>query len=227
MPAPEALDPGFLHVLNGETDGRRRRTLRTNAALVEATIRLFRAGATSPTANAVAREAAVSARSLFAHFADVPLLYQAAIKRVLDDMLAGDHPEIRRGDVVQRIGAFVAHHAEACEQWLPFQRAAATLRYEHAELWHGCQSAREQLRERLRTVFEAELARLDDEEEAGVLLDALCTLLDWDAWGKLRHDRDLTVERARAVWKSGLSRLLDAAERRTRLLEAPRLVAVN
>ena len=95
MPAPEALDPGFLHVLNGETDGRRRRTLRTNAALVEATIRLFRAGATSPTANAVAREAAVSARSLFAHFADVPLLYQAAIKRVLDDMLAGDWPEIQ------------------------------------------------------------------------------------------------------------------------------------
>jgi hypothetical protein len=29
------------------------------------------------------------------------------------------------------------------------------------------------------------------------------------------------------VWKSGLSRLLDAAEPRTRMAEAPRLVAVN
>src|SRR5215813_9978207 len=93
MPAPEALDPGFLHVLNGESDGRRRRTLRTNAALVDATIRLFRAGSTTPTANAVAREASVSARSLFAHFADVPLLYQAAIRRVLDDLLSSHMPD--------------------------------------------------------------------------------------------------------------------------------------
>ncbi len=226
MPAPDALDPALLHMLNGEADGRRRRTLRTNAALVEATIRLFRAGATSPTANAVAREAAVSARSLFAHFADVPLLYQAAIKRVLDDMLADTYPASGRGDLVERIDNLVAHHTQACEQWLPFQRAAATLRYEHAELWQGCQSAREQLRDRLRMVFAFELARLDD-EEACALLDALGTLLDWDAWGKLRHDRDLTVERARAVWIAGVSRLLAAEQPRRRMLDAPCLVAVN
>lgn len=226
MPAPEALDPGFLHVLNGETDGRRRRTLRTNAALVEATIRLFRAGATSPTANAVAREAAVSARSLFAHFADVPLLYRAAIKRVLDDMLIGEWRDLRRGSLVERIDNLVTHHAQACEQWLPFQRAAATLRYEHAELWQGCQAVRDQLRERIHAVFAAELAALDD-DDAGTLLDTLCTLLDWDAWGALRHDRDLTIERARAVWKAGLSRLLDASAPSARVLDAPRLVAVN
>jgi AcrR family transcriptional regulator len=226
MPAPEAMDAPSLHVLNGETDGRRRRTLRTNAALVEATIRLFRAGATSPTANAVAREANVSARSLFAHFADVPLLYQAAIKRVLDDMLASKWPMIRGGGLADRVEALIEHHTQSCEQWLPFQRAAATLRYEHAELWHGCQAAREQLHERLRTVFAAELANLD-EDEAGTLLDALTALLDWDSWGKLRHDRDLTVERARAVWVLSLSRLIAAAEPRSHTVEAPCLVAIN
>ena len=226
MPAPEVLDPALLNVLNGESDGRRRRTLRTNAALVEATIRLFRAGATSPTANAVAREAAVSARSLFAHFADVPLLYQAAIKRVLDDVLTSEWRDLRRGSLAERIGNLVVHHAQACEQWLPFQRAAATLRYEHAELWHGCQAASEQLRERIRTVFASELADLDD-DEAGTLLDALCTLLDWDAWAKLRHDRDLTVERARAIWTAGLFRLLAAEPPSTRVLDAPLLVAIN
>jgi AcrR family transcriptional regulator len=226
MPAPEALDAPILHALNGETDGRRRRTLRTNAALVEATIRLFRAGATSPTANAVAREANVSARSLFAHFADVPLLYQAAIKRVLDDMLASKWPMIRGGGLADRVEALIAHHTQACEEWLPFQRAAATLRYEHAELWHGCQAAREQLHERLRTVFATEFASLD-EDEAGTLLDALTTLLDWDSWGKLRHDRDLSVERARAVWALSLSRLIAAAEPRSHAVEAPCLVAIN
>ncbi|MGE0425375.1 MAG: TetR/AcrR family transcriptional regulator, partial [Reyranellaceae bacterium] len=225
-PAPEALAPALLNVLHGESDGRRRRTLRTNAALVEATIRLFRAGATSPTANAVAREAAVSARSLFAHFADVPLLYQAAIKRVLDDMLAGEWRDLRRGSRTERIENLVVHHAQACEQWLPFQRAAATLRYAHADLWQGCQAVRGQLRERIRSVFASELARLDD-DDAGTLLDALCTLLDWDAWGNLRHDRDLTVERARAVWIAGLVRLLAAEEPGTRVLDAPLLVAIN
>jgi TetR/AcrR family transcriptional regulator, regulator of autoinduction and epiphytic fitness len=225
MPALEAIDPALQHVLDGEVDGRRRRTLRTNAALVEATIRLFRSGATSPTANAVAREASVSARSLFAHFADVPLLYQAAIRRVLDDMLTSQWPAIR-GGLSERIDALVAHHAQACEQWLPFQRAAATLRYEHAELWQGCQSARDQLRDRLGAVFAPELAGLD-EEEAGTLLDALTALLDWDAWGKLRHDRDLSVARARSVWTLGLSRLLMVDQPPARALDTPRLVAVN
>lgn len=225
MSAPEALDPTLLHVLNGETDGRRRRTLRTNAALVEATIRLFRAGATSPTANAVAREAAVSARSLFAHFADVPLLYQAAIKRVLDDMLANDWPEIR-GGLAERIDSLVSQHAQACEQWLPFQRAAATLRYEHPELWQGCHDAREQLRERLRATFAPELASLDD-DEACTLLDTLSALLDWDTWGKLRQDRDLGAERASAVWSRGLVRLFSAAQPHTHTIDVPCLIAVN
>lgn len=225
MPAPEALDPTLLHVLNGETDGRRRRTLRTNAALVEATIRLFRAGATSPTANAVAREAAVSARSLFAHFADVPLLYQAAVKRVLDDLLASDWPEIR-GGLAERIESLVSHHAQACEQWLPFLRAAATLRYEHPELWQGCHQAREQLRERLRAAFGPELASLDDDEVC-TLLDTLSTLLDWDTWGKLRQDRGLGVERACAVWTRGLVRLFGAAHPHAHAVDVPRLVAVN
>jgi AcrR family transcriptional regulator len=219
------MDVIGLNGLAVETDGRRRRTLRTNAALVEATIRLFRAGATTPTANAVAREAGVSARSLFAHFADVPLLYQAAIRRVLDDMLASDWPQIR-GDLAERIDSLVVHHAQACEHWLPFLRAAATLRYEHAELWQGCQSAREQLRERLRAAFAPEFASLDD-DEACTLIDALTALLDWDAWGKLRQDRDLTVERARAVWALGLSRLFSAARPHARTAEIPRLVAVN
>lgn len=225
MPAPEAMDAISLDALAAETDGRRRRTLRTNAALVEATIRLFRAGATTPTANALAREAGVSARSLFAHFADVPLLYQAAIRRVLDDMLSNEWPRIG-GDLAERIDGLVTHHAQACEHWLPFLRAAATLRYEHADLWQGCQSAREQLRDRLRAGFAPEFDSLDDEETA-TLLDALTALLDWDAWGKLRQDRDLSVERARAVWALGLSRLLSAAQSRTRTLDAPRLVAIN
>jgi len=225
MSASEAMEVVGMNGLAIETDGRRRRTLRTNAALIEATIRLFRAGATSPTANAVAREAGVSARSLFAHFADVPLLYQAAIRRVLDDMLASDWPRIH-GDLAERIDSLVGHHAEACEHWLPFLRAAATLRYEHAGLWQACHAAREQLQERLRTAFAPELAGLDD-DEAGTLLDALTSLLDWDAWGKLRQDRDLSVERARAVWALGLSRLFSAARPHARGVDISRLVAVN
>lgn len=226
MPAPEAMDAICLRDLSEETDGRRRRTLRTNAALVEATIRLFRAGATTPTANAVAREAGVSARSLFAHFADVPLLYQAAIRRVLDDLVSDDLPEPCAGDLSERLDNLVAHHAEACESWLPFQRAASALRYEHPELWQGCLSAREQLRTRLRLAFAPELAGLD-ENEACALIDTLATFLDWDAWSQLRNDRGLNTERARVVWALGLSRLVAGTPTRTQPAEAPRALAFN
>lgn len=226
MPAPEAMDAICLRALGEETDGRRRRTLRTNAALVEATIRLFRAGATTPTANAVAREAGVSARSLFAHFADVPLLYQAAIRRVLDDLVSGDLPEPRVGDLAGRIDNLVADHAQACETWLPFQRSASALRHEHPELWQGCLSARERLRARLRLAFAPELAGLD-EDEACALVDTLATFLDWDAWSQLRGDRGLSVERARSVWARGLSRLVAGTPTRTQPAEAPRELAFN
>ena len=226
MPAPEAMDALSLHALDRETDGRRRRTLRTNAALVDATIRLFRAGSTSPTANAVAREASVSARSLFAHFADVPLLYQAAIRRVLDDLLSSHMPDGAGGHLGERIEALVARHAEACEAWLPFQRAASALRYEHPELWRGCAAAREQLRERLRQVFEPELAALG-EDEADALVDSMATCIDWDAWSRLRTDRGLSIDRARAVWALGLSRLIAATPSRSKATDAELAPAFN
>jgi TetR/AcrR family transcriptional regulator of autoinduction and epiphytic fitness len=226
MSAPDAMDAISLHALNRETDGRRRRTLRTNAALIDATILLFRAGATSPTANAVAREASVSARSLFAHFADVPLLYQAAIRRVLDDLLSSEAPDTHKGALGDRIDGLVSHHAQACESWLPFQRAASALRYEYPELWQRCLSAREQLNERLRAVFAPELTQ-HDEDEAEALVDTLATFIDWDAWSRLRADRGLSVERARAVWALGLSRLIAASSVRTQPADAERALAFN
>lgn len=226
MPAPEAVDAVGPRAPDSETDGRRRRTLRTNAALIDATIRLFREGSTTPTANAIAREASVSARSLFAHFADVPLLYQAAIRRVLDGLLAGDLPEARTGDLGERVNSFVAHHAQACEGWLPFQRAASALRYEHAELWQRCHTAREQLRERLRAVFVPELSAVD-EDEACAFVDSLATFLDWDSWSQLRGDRGLSMERARIVWSLGLSRLVTGTPPRPQPVEAPRALAFN
>ena len=226
MPAPDALDVLSPRGHDAETDGRRRRTLRTNAALVDATIRLFRAGTTTPTANAVAREASVSARSLFAHFADVPLLYQAAIRRVLDELLSGEVSEGTSGDLGERIDALVAHHAQACEIWLPFQRAASALRYEHPELWQGCLAARAQLSERLRAVFAPELEQLD-EDEAEALVDTLATFIDWDSWGRLRADRGLSVERARAVWALGLSRLFASSASRRQPVDAERAAAFN
>lgn len=226
MPAPDVTDAIALGELNRETDGRRRRTLRTNAALVDATIRLFRAGSTTPTANAVAREASVSARSLFAHFADVPLLYQAAIRRVLDDLLSSHMPDGAGGHLGERIDNLVIHHAVACEAWLPFQRAASALRYEHPELWQGCIAAREQLRERLRQVFAPELAVLD-EDEADALVESMATCLDWDAWSRLRTDRGLSMERARAVWALGLSRLIAATPSRTQTADTKLVPAFN
>ena len=51
-----------------ELDGRRARTVRTRAAILEALLALLRGGDINPTAAEIARKAGVSLRSIAQHF---------------------------------------------------------------------------------------------------------------------------------------------------------------
>src|SRR5438477_12334446 len=66
------------------TDGRRLRSDRSRAAVVEALLTLYEEGVAQPGAAEIARRAGVSERSVFRHFEDLDSLAEATIDRELE-----------------------------------------------------------------------------------------------------------------------------------------------
>src|SRR5258705_1088414 len=70
--------------IDGRTDGRTARALRTREAIVDASIALVDEGDLRPTAPRIAERAQVSVRSVFQHFDDLESLYAAVADRLIE-----------------------------------------------------------------------------------------------------------------------------------------------
>lgn len=97
-------------------DGRRRRSERSQVAIVEATLALINEGKQVPTAQQVADRAGVSIRSFFRHFADMDALFLSA-----DEMLGASYEALfavsdRSGALPERISRAVEQYGSAFEQ---------------------------------------------------------------------------------------------------------------
>lgn len=97
-------------------DGRRRRSERSQVAIVEATLALINEGKQVPTAQQVADRAGVSIRSFFRHFADMDALFLSA-----DEMLGASYEALfavsdRSGALRERISRAVEQYGSAFEQ---------------------------------------------------------------------------------------------------------------
>ena len=98
------------------SDGRRRRSERSQVAIVEATLALINEGKQVPTAQQVADRAGVSIRSFFRHFADMDALFLSA-----DEMLGASYEALfavsdRSGALPERISRAVEQYGSAFEQ---------------------------------------------------------------------------------------------------------------
>jgi len=98
------------------SDGRRRRSERSQVAIVEATLALINEGKQVPTAQQVADRAGVSIRSFSRHFADMDALFLSA-----DEMLGASYEALfavsdRSGALPERISRAVEQYGSAFEQ---------------------------------------------------------------------------------------------------------------
>ena len=97
-------------------DGRRQRSARSRAAIIEASFELMQEGVLAPTAQQIAERAGVGIRSFFRHFEDMESLASASdehIRSTYEALWAGGD---RSGGLDERIQRAVERHSDAYEQ---------------------------------------------------------------------------------------------------------------
>ena len=185
-------------------DGRTARSERTRNAIVEAHVVLILSGDLRPTADRIAKQAGVSLRALWSHFADMEALFAASGERILEQRdeahrtIPVDLPLAARIDAYchqrARLLEYIAPAAKASSMKEPFSPALQSYRRSHVERVHT----------ELKILFGREIN--GDE----TLLAALTATSMWPTWGTMRDAMGLDQEAARLVLIRTITALLDA-----------------
>lgn len=188
-------------------DGRTVRAERTRQALVDALLALLDEGQLRPTAERIAERAGVSERSLFQHFADREVLYQAVAVQQFERILPTLKPIDVSLPLPDRIDAFADQRSRLLEAVTPVRRAALLLEPDSEVVSHWLGKTRRSKAAEAERVFSAELDRVPPGERP-VLRAALAATSAWTFWEALRAHQGLSVERARAALHATLTALL-------------------
>lgn len=188
-------------------DGRTVRAERTRQALVDALLALLYEGEVRPTAERIAARAGVSERSLFQHFADREVLYQAVAVQQHERVAPTLEPVDLSLPLAERIDAFAAQRARLLEEVTPVRRAALLLEPDSEVVAGWLQATRRQKAREVERVFRAELDSLE-QPRRGLVLGALVATSAWTFWESLRAHQRLSVDRARAAMRQAIASLL-------------------
>jgi TetR/AcrR family transcriptional regulator of autoinduction and epiphytic fitness len=183
-------------------DGRTARAERTRTAIVDAHLQLIREGDLRPTADRIAKQAGVSLRALWSHFADMEALFAASGRRVLDLRDSAHRPIRADRPLTERIDAYCAQRARLLEQIGPTAKAAAIKEPFSETLQRYRRLHVTRVREELATLFAAEI---DGDEE---MLNALTAVSMWPTWSTWREAMGLSVAASRRSMARSVTALL-------------------
>jgi len=174
-------------------DGRVRRGEQSRTAIVNALFELIGSGVLQPTAQQVADRGGVGIRSVFRHFSEMDSLYAA-----LDARLEGEASRLlfggeRRGSLAARARALVRQRVTLFERVAPYKRAANLARQRSRFIQERHQRMQRLLRDDL-LAWVPELARAPVD-----LVEALDLATSFEAWDRLRGDRQLSQKVAGAA----------------------------
>lgn len=196
--APVGTSPAAL---TKATDGRFERSRSSRAKIVAAMLALVADGDVQPSAAKVAEMAKVGLRTVFRHFDDMESLY-----REMSELIeAKVHPTMfkpyRAEHWRDRVRELAARRVEVFETILPYRISASLKRFQSAFLMQDYRRMLRLERESIEAIVpEALLADT-------VQLNVLHVTLNFQCWRLLRHDQELSVADARAVFL----RLVDTA----------------
>jgi AcrR family transcriptional regulator len=185
-------------------DGRTARSERTRNAIVEAHLALILDGDLRPTADRIAKQAGVSLRALWSHFADMEALFAASGERILERRDEEHQPVPTDLPLPARIDAYCHQRARALEQIAPAAKASAL----KEPFSPALQSYRRSHVDRVRTELQILFSREINGDET--LLTALTATSTWPTWGTLRDAMGLDPEAARLVLMRTITALLTA-----------------
>lgn len=198
------------------TDGRVRRSERSREAIVSALYDLIGAGTLQPTAQQVADHAGVGIRSVFRHFSEMESLYAAMVGRIqqqaLDIMSSGD----RSGTLAHRATSMVQQRARLFERIAPYKRSADTLRWRSSFLRERHARMQRALRADMLNWL-PELRRSPSE-----MVEAVDLATSFDAWNRLRGDRQVSQKLAVATIERTVRALVRELARQNLPARSPR-----
>jgi AcrR family transcriptional regulator len=183
-------------------DGRTARSERTRNAIVEAHVALIREGDLRPTADRIAKQAGVSLRALWSHFADMEALFAASGERILEQRDEAHEPIPTDLPLAERIEAYCHQRARQLEQIAPVAKASALKEPFSPALQSYRRSHVDRVRTELKILFGREIN--GDETK----LAALTATSMWPTWGTLRDAMGLDQDAARVVLTRTVTALL-------------------
>jgi AcrR family transcriptional regulator len=183
-------------------DGRTARSERTRNAIVDAHLQLIREGDLRPTADRIAKQAGVSLRALWSHFADMEALFAESGQRVLELRDASHRPISPTLPLPERIEAYCKQRSRLLEQITPNAKASAVKEpfSEALQKYRKLHLAR--VRDEVSTLFAAELSG-DDE-----VLNAVTAVSMWSTWSTWREVMGLSATAARSTMARTITALL-------------------
>jgi len=191
--------------LDALQDGRRLRSERSRAAVVDALLELYNEGELRPGTADIAARAGISERSVFRHFEDLDALVEAAITRQWSRIGYLFAPPDASGSRVERVRALVAQRLAIHDVAAPAFRAANLLAPESPRLAATFALRRRILDDQIEQQFDRELRRRAPADH-DQLLRALCAPASLESVEYLRSHAGLSRSVARGV----LIRTLDA-----------------
>jgi AcrR family transcriptional regulator len=187
---------------NEASDGRRQRSERSRAQIIEAMFSLIREGEMSPSAARVAERAEVGLRTVFRHFEDMDSLYVEMAERISSEVMPKILAPFEARDWRERFFEHIGRRIEIYEYIMPVRVSANLRRFSSRFLM-------EEYRRNLLIERSSLKALLPEEiNNDQVLFAAIETSASFQTWRRLRQDSDLSPEEAGVVFRLVLERLI-------------------
>ncbi len=186
-------------------DGRRRRGQDSRSRIVDAMMRLVRAGHVAPSAEQVAAQADVGLRTVFRHFQDMDSLYQEIARVVGADLRVVMSCPLQAETMPDRLIEMICRRAKAFETIAPFKRAADVFRHRSRVLGSDYDQMVVELRAILVRALPADISG------DPLQLETLDMLMSFEAWSRLRREQGLSADQSQAVVEAAVRRIITHA----------------
>jgi len=187
-----------------EADGRKHRSQKSQARIVNAMLELVAQGNLEPSADEIADIAKVGRRSVFRHFSDMDTLYREMTNSIAATMGSIVLQTFEATDWVGQVFELVDRRAMGFEKMKPFLLAGQVHRHRSQFL----KTSHAQFVEKRRRL----LLKILPKQAAGnfVLVEALDMLLSFESWSRLRDDQGLSIAKSKRVLKRAIEALLES-----------------
>jgi AcrR family transcriptional regulator len=185
-----------------ERDGRKHRSQKSQARIVNAMLELVAMGNLEPSADQIADIAKVGRRSVFRHFSDMDTLYREIHNSIAASMGSIVLQPFQATDWVGQVLELVDRRAVGFEKMKPFLLAGQVHRHRSQFL----KISHAQFVAMLRTILLGILPK--EAADNVVLVEALDMLLSFESWSRLREDQGLSIAKSKLILKQAIESLL-------------------